>query len=266
MMRIGVAGAGGRMGRVLVRAVSEHPGTELAAASERAGSPHVGADAGRLAGLDDAGVAIADAPSAFAGCAAVLDFTAPGASAELAEALAGMGVAHVVGSTGFAAEHEARIARAAERIAIVKSGNMSLGVNLLAGLVRQAARALPDADLEILEMHHRRKVDAPSGTALLLGEAAASGRGVALADVALFAREGHTGPREAGTIGFATLRGGTVVGEHEVILALDGERVRLGHVGEDRAIYGNGAVQAALWTAGRPPGLYGMADVLGLEA
>jgi 4-hydroxy-tetrahydrodipicolinate reductase len=194
----------------------------------------------------------------------VLDFTVPGASVVLARRLSDLGCALVVGTTGFSQEDEAAIASAAERIAIVKSGNMSLGVNLLAALVRRAARALPDADVEILEMHHRRKVDAPSGTALLLGEAAAEGRDSHLKDHAVFAREGHTGPREAGTIGFATLRGGSVVGEHEVILAMEGERVRLGHVAEDRAIFARGAVAAALWTRGRPPGLYTMADVLGI--
>ena len=156
------------------------------------------------------------------------------------------------------------IAEAAARIPIVKSGNMSLGVNLLAALVRRAAKALPEADIEILEMHHRRKVDAPSGTALLLGDAAARARGVGLPEAGVFAREGHTGPREAGTIGFATLRGGTVVGEHQVILALDGETIRLGHIAEDRAIFARGAVAAAMWTRGRAPGLYGMADVLGI--
>lgn len=263
-MKIGVAGAGGRMGQVLIRTVVADPRTELAAANERAGSPHVGEDAGRLAGLDPFGVLIGDDAATFKGCDAVLDFTSGAASAALAIALADLGVAHVIGSTGFAQADEAAIAAAAQRIALVQSGNMSLGVNMLAGLVRQAARSLPDADIEVLEMHHRRKVDAPSGTALLLGRAAAEGRNVGLDDVALYAREGHTGPRDAGTIGFATLRGGTVVGEHDVIFALNGERLRLGHIGEDRAIYATGAVEAAIWCKGRPPGHYSMSDVLGL--
>ncbi len=264
MMKLGVIGAGGRMGRALVRAIDANPGTVLAAATERAQSDVLGADAGTLAGLAPLGVAVTEGASAFAGCDAVLDFTVPATSAELAAALAEMGVAHVIGTTGFDAATDAAIAKCAARIPIVKSGNMSLGVNLLAALVRQAARALPDADIEVVEMHHRRKVDAPSGTALLLGEAAAEGRGIALKDHAVTAREGQTGPREAGTIGFATLRGGTVIGEHEVILALDQERITLGHIAEDRGVFANGAVAAALWVRGRPPGLYSMTDVLGL--
>lgn len=252
------------MGAVLIQTVLDDPRTVLAGANERAGSRHIGTDAGRLAGRDTVGVAVTEGAAAFDDCAAVLDFTSGAASAALALELAARGVAHIIGSTGFSADDHAAIAEAANTIPVVQSGNMSLGVNVLAGLVRQAARALPSADIEVLEMHHRRKVDAPSGTALLLGRAAAKGRGVDLDDVALYAREGHTGPRAAGTIGFATLRGGTVVGDHDVILALDGERLRLGHVGEDRAIYANGAVAAALWCAGRAPGHYTMSDVLGL--
>jgi 4-hydroxy-tetrahydrodipicolinate reductase len=263
-MRIGIFGAAGRMGRVLVRAVAERDGATLAAAVDRPGSPEIGADAGVLAGLGALGVTVADRADAFAGCEAVIDFTAPAATAALGTALGQRGVAHVIGTTGCGDAEEAAIAAAAHRIAVVKSGNMSLGVNLLAALVRRAAAALPDADIEIVEMHHRRKVDAPSGTALLLGEAAAAGRGIRLRDHAVLAREGHTGAREAGTIGFQSLRGGTVVGEHEVILAMDSERVVLGHVAEDRAVFARGAVTAALWTKGRAPGLYSMADVLGI--
>lgn len=265
MMKLGVIGAGGRMGRALIRAVDAHPEATLAAATDRPEAGLAGSDAGTLAGLGPLGVAVADDVAAFSGCDAVLDFTTPAASTRTCAALAGMGVAHVIGTTGFAADEDAAIAALAPRIPIVKSGNMSLGVNLLAALVRQAARALPDADLEIVEMHHRRKVDAPSGTALLLGHAAAEGRGIRLEDQAVFAREGQTGPREAGTIGFATLRGGTVIGEHEVILALDQERITLGHIAEDRGVFANGAVAAALWLRGRPAGLYTMTDVLGLS-
>jgi 4-hydroxy-tetrahydrodipicolinate reductase len=261
-VRIGVFGAAGRMGRALVRALDEHPDATLAAAVDRACE---GEDAGALAGLGRSGVPVSADLAAFDGCDAVLDFTAPAASASLAPRLAEAGVAHVLGTTGLSAQEEAVIEVATETIAVVRSGNMSLGVNLLAALVRQAARALPQADVEIVEMHHRAKVDAPSGTALLLGRAAAEGRGADLDDVAVTARHGHTGARPPGTIGFATLRGGTVVGEHEVILALDGERVSLGHVAEDRAVFARGAVAAALWTRGRPPGLYAMADVLGLS-
>ena len=263
-MKIGVIGAAGRMGRALVRAVHERDEATLCAAIARPGSDAIGVDAGTLAGLGAIGVTVSDDPASLDGCAAVLDFTVPKLSVALADRLAGKGVAHVIGTTGFTDADEAAIRSAAEHVTVVKSGNMSLGVNLLAALVRRAAGALPQADVEIAEMHHRRKVDAPSGTARLLGTAAAEGRGVALGDAAVTAREGHTGPRQAGSIGFASLRGGTVVGEHEVILALEGETVRLGHVAEDRAIFARGAVAAALWTAGRAPGVYGMADVLGI--
>ncbi|MEM9223734.1 MAG: 4-hydroxy-tetrahydrodipicolinate reductase [Pseudomonadota bacterium] len=264
-MKVGVFGASGRMGRALIRAIHENEETTLQAATERSGLGMRGADAGQMAGIGQTGVEITDDPAVFADCEAVLDFTAPDASADLAEQLSQMGVAHVVGTTGFTAAQDARFEAPAQRIPIVKSGNMSLGVNLLAALVEQAARALPGADLEVLEMHHRRKVDAPSGTALLLGNAAAKGRGVNLSQKAVMSREGQTGPREAGTIGFATLRGGTVIGEHEVILALNSERVTLGHIAEDRTVFANGAVAAALWLRGKKAGLYSMNDVLGIE-
>ncbi|WP_075221178.1 4-hydroxy-tetrahydrodipicolinate reductase [Acuticoccus yangtzensis] len=263
-MRIGVAGAAGRMGRALVRAVLETEGAELGAATERAGASETGEDAGVLAGVGAVGVALTADLAVLAGCDAVLDFTAPAASVALAEALAASGTAHVIGTTGFSEAEDEAIAKAARSMAVVKSGNMSLGVNLLSVLVEEAAAALPQADIEVLEMHHRRKVDAPSGTALLLGNAAAAGRKVALKDKAVMVREGHTGPREAGTIGFATLRGGSVIGEHDVILALDSERVVLRHVAEDRGVFAKGAVTAALWAAGKAPGLYSMRDVLGL--
>ncbi|MEM0905993.1 MAG: 4-hydroxy-tetrahydrodipicolinate reductase [Pseudomonadota bacterium] len=265
-MKVGVIGAAGRMGRALIRAVDEDDRTTLAAATERSGLGSEGADAGTLAGLPPMDVLVGGDESVFSGCDVVLDFTAPDTSTALAGRLAEMGVAHVIGTTGFTAEQDAAIARSAQRIAIVKSGNMSLGVNLLAALVKQAAKSVPDADIEILEMHHRRKVDAPSGTALLLGHAAAEGRGIALSDNAVMAREGQTGPRPPGTIGFATLRGGTVIGEHQVILALNAERITLGHIAEDRTVFANGAVAAAVWLSGRPPGLYTMNDVLGLSS
>ncbi|MEM7695988.1 MAG: 4-hydroxy-tetrahydrodipicolinate reductase [Pseudomonadota bacterium] len=259
MIGVGVVGAAGRMGRTLVAAVVEAEDMTLVAASEREGSPAIGADAGLLAGIGTTGTRIA--PSDFAEADVVIDFTTPATSVATAEALA-PGKALVVGTTGFCADDDARFGALARERAIVKSGNMSLGINLLARLVRQAAAALPGADLEVLEMHHRRKVDAPSGTALMLGHAAADGRGVALDKTAVYAREGQTGARPAGTIGFANLRGGTVIGEHEVILALDGERVRLGHIAENRSLFANGAVVAARWVAGRAPGLYSMDDVL----
>lgn len=267
-MRLVVAGAAGRMGRALIRAIAETDGTELSGAFEREGSDAIGKDAGELAGVGPLGVAISDDPlPLIAAAEGVLDFTLPAATVALSELAAQARIVHVIGTTGFSEAHLERLDAAARHAVVVRSGNMSLGVNLLAGLARQAARALgPEWDVEIVEMHHRMKVDAPSGTALLLGEAVAEGREVALAENSVRVRDGHTGARVEGTIGFATLRGGTVVGEHMVILAGPGERVELGHRAEDRMIFARGAVKAALWGKGRKPGHYGMADVLGLEA
>ncbi|WP_306117271.1 MULTISPECIES: 4-hydroxy-tetrahydrodipicolinate reductase [unclassified Roseitalea] len=265
---IAVVGAGGRMGRALIRAVTEDASTRLAGALEREGADVIGADAGEMAGVGSNDIAVTDDPeTAFAGADAVLDFTAPAATRAFAERAAAAGLAHIIGTTGLGAEDDAAIARAAERTPIVKSGNMAMGVILLSVLVEQAARALEAAewDIEVLEMHHRHKVDAPSGTALLLGAAAAAGRKVDLDDHSVRVRDGHTGAREAGTIGFATLRGGSVVGEHSVIMAGPGERVTLSHHAEDRGIFARGAVKAALWAVGRPAGLYSMRDVLGLS-
>ena len=268
-MGLVVVGAAGRMGQALIRAIHAAPGARLAAAIERPGSPHLGRDAGELAGVGPIGVPIADDPlPAFARADGVLDFTAPAATVEFAGYAAQARIAHVIGTTGCTEEDDAKIAAAARHTGIVKSGNMSLGVNLLAVLVEQAARALgpEDFDIEILEMHHRNKVDAPSGTALLLGQAAAAGREIGLADHSVRVRDGHTGAREAGAIGFATLRGGSVVGDHSVMLAGTGERITLSHHAEDRSIFARGAVRAALWARGRKPGLYSMRDVLGLAA
>lgn len=268
-MALVVVGAGGRMGQALVRAIAETPGAVLAGAVERAGSPVLGRDAGELSGTGPSGVAIVDDPlPVFAKADGVLDFSTPSASVLFAGYAAQARIAHIVGTTGLGPEEEARIAAAARHAPIVKSGNMSLGVNLLAALVEQAARALPAEtfDIEIVEMHHRHKVDAPSGTALLLGEAAAEGRGVDLAKAALRGRDGHTGARPEGAIGFASLRGGSVVGEHQVVVAGPGERIVLSHIAEDRAIFARGAVRAALWARDRKPGLYSMRDVLGLSA
>jgi len=265
-MRLVVVGAGGRMGRMLIRAVAETEGCILSGAIERAGAPVLGQDAGVLAGLAPLGVAVTDDPlPVFAAAEGVLDFTTPAATTFFAELAAQARIVHVVGTTGMEEADLAKLAAAAHHARIVRSGNMSLGVNLLAGLVRKVSAALgEDFDIEIVEMHHRMKVDAPSGTALLLGEAAAEGRGVALADTRVSTRDGHTGARRPGDIGFATLRGGTVVGDHSVVFAGAGERLTLSHHAEDRAIFARGAVRAAQWAFDRPPGLYGMADVLGL--
>lgn len=265
-MRLVVTGAGGRMGQTLIRLIAETPGMTLAGAVERAGAAAVGADAGRLAGLDANGVVVTDDPLALLTTAdGIVDFTAPAASVEFAALAAQMRIVHVIGTTGMSAEDEARVKAAARHAVIVKSGNMSLGVNLLAAVVKRIARTLDeDFDIEILEMHHNRKVDAPSGTALLLGRAAAAGRGIDLDARSERVRDGHTGARGRGDIGFATLRGGTVVGDHTVIFAGDGERIEISHRAESRALFAKGALRAALWGRGRKPGLYGMADVLGL--
>jgi 4-hydroxy-tetrahydrodipicolinate reductase len=265
-MRLVVVGASGRMGRMLIQAVAGTEGCTLSGAIEREGSPALGQDAGLLAGLSPLGVPVTDDPlPAFAEADGVLDFTAPAATVFYAELAAQARIVHVVGTTGLSPDDFSKLKAAAFHARIVQSGNTSLGVNLLAGLVRKVAATLGDEyDIEILEMHHRHKVDAPSGTALLLGEAAAQGRGVALAERKVAVRDGHTGPREPGTIGFATLRGGSVVGEHSVIFAGAGERIELTHLASDRGLFAAGAVKAALWAQSREPGFYGMDDVLGL--
>lgn len=265
-VRVTVAGASGRMGRTLIRALAESEDLRLAHAVERSGHRDIGQDCGTLAGLPPSGVLITgDALAALADSDAVLDFTAPAASVALAELSAQARIVHVIGTTGYADGDMSRIRAAARHAVIVKSGNMSLGVNLLAALVREAAKALPNYDIEIVEMHHRMKVDAPSGTALLLGEAAAEGRGIELAQHQLRGRDGNTGTRADGAIGFASLRGGTVVGDHIVTLAGPFERIELGHRAEDRMIFARGALAAARWGQGKNPGLYSMADVLGLS-
>ena len=266
-MRLVVVGAAGRMGRMLIRAIDQAEGCRLVAAVERPGAAAIGEDAGLLAGLTPLGVAVTgDAPAAFATADGVLDFTAPEATVAFADLAAQAGILHVVGTTGLEPAHLARLAAAAAHTPIIRSGNMSLGVNLLAALVRKVAATLgTDWDIEIVEMHHRMKVGAPSGTAVLLGEAAAEGREVDLAQQRVAGRDGITGARAPGTIGFAALRGGTVVGDHKVIFAGAGERLELAHVAEDRSLFAQGAVKAALWGRGRAPGLYSMADVLGLD-
>lgn len=266
-LRIIIAGAGGRMGQANIRAVAAHPGLELAGALDRPGSAAIGRDAGALAGLEPLGVAVSDNAEALVEKAdAIIDFSAPLASVALAQLAAAHGLVHVIGTTGCLEAEDAAIAEAGRKGArIVKSGNFSPGMVALAVLVEKAAAALPDYDVEILEMHHNLKVDAPSGTALMLGEAAARGRDIALKDHSVRVRDGHTGPREAGTIGFATLRGGNVIGDHMVILAGPSERIELNHRAQDRTIYANGAVKAALWAHRQKPGFYSMADVLGLS-
>jgi 4-hydroxy-tetrahydrodipicolinate reductase len=266
-MKIAVTGAAGRMGRELVRAVHARADCVVAGAVEAEGSLALGQDAGLLAGLGKIGVPItSDALELFAKVEAVLDFTAPKASVEFAALAANARIVHVLGTTGLSVDDEKKVAAAARHATIVTAGNMSLGVNLLTALTRKVAAALDaDYDIEILEMHHRHKVDAPSGTALMLGKAAAAGRGADLDTVAVRVRDGHTGERRRGDIGFATLRGGNNVGEHSVIFATDGETVALTHKATDRGVFARGAVKAALWGRGRGPGLFSMMDVLGLD-
>lgn len=266
-MRLVVVGAAGRMGRMLIRAIEDSDGCMLAAAVERPGSAALGQDAGVLAGLPANGVTVTDeALPAFLQAEGVLDFTSPDSTVAFAALAAQARIVHVVGTTGLEPQHLAKLEAAAGQATIIRSGNMSLGVNLLAGLVRKVAATLgADWDIEIVEMHHRMKVDAPSGTAVLLGEAAAQGRAVDLAEVRDAGRDGITGARRPGAIGFAALRGGTVVGDHKVVFAGNGERLELAHVAEDRGLFAQGALKAALWGRGREPGLYSMADVLGLD-
>jgi 4-hydroxy-tetrahydrodipicolinate reductase len=265
-MKLIVAGAGGRMGRTLVKAITQTPGLALAGATEGPGSALLGKDAGELAGIGANGIALTDATaSLLADAEGIIDFTVPAATVALAKLAAQAGKVHIIGTTGLSAADEATIADAAKQAVIVKSGNMSLGVNLLAALTRRVAKTLDASfDIEILEMHHNQKVDAPSGTALLLGHAAAEGRNIDLKSHAVMTREGHTGARKRGDIGFASLRGGTVVGDHTVMFAGPDERIELTHKAGDRMIFANGALHAALWARDRSPGLYSMMDVLGL--
>jgi 4-hydroxy-tetrahydrodipicolinate reductase len=268
-MKLVVVGAAGRMGKTLIKLISETEGVVLHAAVERAGSAVVGQDAGELAGVPKLGVTVTDDPlAAFVHADGVIDFTTPASTVEFAALAAQARIVHVIGTTGCLPEHEEKIDAAARHARVVKSGNMSLGVNLLSVLIKQAARALDAAgwDIEVLEMHHKHKVDAPSGTALLLGEAAAEGRGIALADHSVRVRDGHTGPREEGSIGFATLRGGSVIGEHSVLFASEGEMVTLSHSATDRSLFARGALKAATWARDKKPGRYTMLDVLGLNS
>jgi len=265
-MKIGIVGCAGRMGRTLIAEVLATPGLTLAAGTEPPGSDAVGRDLGGLVGAAALGVEVTDdAEALFRASDTVIDFTQPAATAAHAALAATTGVALVAGTTGLEQAHRDALGRAAEKAVVVHAANMSVGVNLLLGLTEQVAAVLgDDYDIEIVEMHHRRKVDAPSGTALALGRSAAAGRGVDLDAVARRVRDGITGERRPGDIGFAVLRGGDVAGDHSVVFAGPGERVELTHKAGDRAIFARGAVRAARWTEGRAAGLYSMLDVLGL--
>jgi len=261
-----ITGASGRMGQMLIRLVSTSDKAKLVACIERPGHAWIGRDAGEAMGGPTLGVPVTDDPlAAFARAAAVIDFTAPAASVAFAALAAQARAVHVIGTTGLEPEHLHKIALAAHHAVIIRAGNMSLGVNLLVRLTQKVAQALDaDWDVEIVEAHHHRKVDAPSGTALMLGQAAADGRGIDLDTARVSGRDGITGPRTKGSIGFSAIRGGDIVGEHDVIFAADGERIILRHIATDRAIFARGALRAALWGQSAKPGHYDMMDVLGL--
>lgn len=266
-MRLVVTGVSGRMGQMLVQTIAGSDRAVLSGALERSGHDWVGRDLGGAMGGAQTGVTVTDdAATALQGADAMIDFTAPAATIAFAQAAARAGVAHVIGTTGMTGPEIAQLEEPSRQTVIVRAGNMSLGVNLLVQLTKKVAAALDeDYDIEVIEAHHNQKVDAPSGTALMLGEAAAEGRGVKLEDMSDRARDGITGAREKGRIGFAAIRGGDIIGEHDVMFAAAGERIILRHVASDRSVFARGALKAALWTAGKAPGAYDMCDVLGLS-
>ena len=261
-----VTGASGRMGQMLIKVIQDSKEAKLVGAVEREGHAWVGQDLGTAMNIAPCGVIVTDdAQAAFANAQAVIDFTAPAATLAFSKCAIQAGCAHVIGSTGMTDQDIATLASAAKSIPMVRAGNMSLGVNLLTQITKKVAAALDeDFDIEIIEAHHHHKVDAPSGTALMLGEAAAAGRGVSLKDVSDSGRDGITGARTRGDIGFSAIRGGDIVGEHDVMFAAAGERIILRHMATDRAIFARGALKAALWSINQNPGEYDMLDVLGL--
>ena len=266
-MQLAVMGAGGRMGRALTMAAIENELTEIAGATEHQGSPFVGQDVGTINNIDPKGVIITDDPlPLFTDIDGILDFTNPKATLKFAELAAQARIVHVIGTTGFSSEDETKLEAASRHATIIRAGNMSLGVNLLTALVKKVASTLDENfDIEIVEMHHRHKVDAPSGTSLMLGKAAAEGRGIDLGERSVRVRDGITGARNKGDIGFGSLRGGSVAGDHTVIFAGDGERIELTHKADDRSIFSKGAIKAALWGKDKGPGLFSMQDVLGIS-
>jgi len=266
MIRVIVTGAGGRMGRMLVRAVMEAEDAMLVGASERPGSPVIGRDAGDLAGTGSCGVMIVDEMAGLAPADVLIDFTTPEACLAHARYVAGNGLAGVIGTTGHTPAQLRELYDVLASSPVVMAANFSVGVNLALRLIGQAARVLgEDYDAEIFEAHHRHKADAPSGTALAMGRALAAGRGVDLKDKAVYVREGMTGARQPGSIGFSVMRAGAIVGEHKAMFVSDEERIEINHVATDRMVFARGAVRAAVWLMGRPAGWYGMDDVLGLK-
>lgn len=263
-MKIGVVGSGGRMGQALVREIAATAGAHLSGAVEREGSVAIGKDAGIIAGIEALGIVVTtDTETLFKASDAVIDFTTPANTLACAKLAAQYKTRHIIGTTGLSEEDKQQLMLYGQETVIIWSANMSIGVNILMGLVEKAAAILDDSyDIEIVEMHHRHKVDAPSGTALILGEAAARGRGVDFKEMAVLSREGITGARKPGTIGFATLRGGDVVGDHSVVFAGEGERIEITHKSSSRTIYAKGAVRAALFANDKQTGFYAMKDVL----
>lgn len=265
--RVAVAGAGGRMGHMLIEAVCASDDCVLAGALDVAASPSIGQDAAAFLGRASGVAVTADLRAGLAGADVLIDFTRPEGTLAHAALCAELGVQMVIGTTGFSEAQKAELAAAARKVAIVLAPNMSVGVNVTLKLLEMAARALADGyDIEIIEAHHKHKVDAPSGTAYLLGREAAKGRGVDLKDKAVKVRDGITGPREEGTIGFATVRGGGVIGDHSVMFASDNEMITLSHRATDRSLFASGALKSALWARDKKPGLYSTLDVLGLSA
>ncbi|WP_300032612.1 4-hydroxy-tetrahydrodipicolinate reductase [uncultured Roseobacter sp.] len=266
-LKIAITGVSGRMGSMLTETISGSEQAVVTAALERPGHDWVGQDLGTCLGGAASGVTVTDDPAqAFADADVVIDFTAPAATIAFAATAVQTGTAHVIGTTGMTAQELEALAAAGKGGLTVRAGNMSLGVNLLVQLTKRVAAALDeDYDIEVIEAHHNRKVDAPSGTALMLGEAAAEGRGVTLDAVSDRARDGITGARKRGDIGFSAIRGGDIIGEHDVMFAATGERITLRHVASDRSVFARGALKAALWTRGKSPGAYDMLDVLGLS-
>jgi len=265
-LRVIVVGASGRMGRMLVRAVAESEGVILAGATERAGSEFVGRDAGELAASGSSGVALVDDIQACGQADVVIDFTAPAATLKHAAFVAQHQMAMVIGTTGFDAEQSQQLHDILSDSAVVMAANYSVGVNLALNLIEKAAQVLGNEyDAEIFEAHHKHKVDAPSGTALAMGRSLAAGRGVSLDDVAVLSREGITGARESGSIGFSVVRGGNIVGEHQAMFIADEERIEINHIASDRMVFARGAVRAAAWLSDQSSGWYDMQHVLGLN-
>lgn len=266
MMKVIIPGASGRMGRMLVKAVSEQDGAELVGATERPGSQLIGTDAGQVAAIGAMGVTLTDDLGTIGNADVMIDFTVPEATLEHARFAAANGIAMVIGTTGFTDEQLAGLKDILKNTPVVMAANYSVGVNLALQLIRQAAAVLGDEyDAEIYEAHHRHKVDAPSGTALAMGRALAEGRGIDFAKAAVYAREGITGAREGGSIGFAVVRAGNIVGDHKAMFVSDEERIEIGHVAADRMVFAKGAVRAADWLGQQSSGWYDMRDVLGLN-